>query len=77
MTDAAGHQEPQAAPYTYGYAAPAAAPSRALSITSLALGLASIVFSWTFFAPIAGLVAGIWRSAANPRAERWPSGASC
>lgn len=35
------------------------APVRTLSITSLALGLASIVFGWTLIAPIAGLVVGI------------------
>jgi len=43
--------------------APAAAPipaaARTLSVTSFALGLASIVFGWTFVAPIAGLVVGI------------------
>jgi hypothetical protein len=36
-----------------------AAPVRTLSITSFALGLASIVFGWTFIAPVAGLVLGI------------------
>ncbi|MFF2052392.1 hypothetical protein ACFVU2_12400 [Leifsonia sp. NPDC058194] len=32
---------------------------RTLSVTSFVLGLASIVFGWTFVAPIAGLVIGI------------------
>lgn len=36
-----------------------AAPVRTLSITSFVLGLASIVFGWTFVAPVAGLVVGI------------------
>ena len=57
MTNVADHQAPYAA-----YAAPTATPqseSKTLSITSLVLGLASIVFSWTFVAPIAGLVVGI------------------
>ena len=36
-----------------------AAPVRTLSISSFALGLASLVFGWTFIAPIAGLVLGI------------------
>lgn len=36
-----------------------AAPVRTLSISSFALGLASIVFGWTFIAPVAGLVLGI------------------
>jgi hypothetical protein len=41
--------------------APAAVPvgARSLSVTSFVLGLASIVFGWTFVAPIAGLVVGI------------------
>ncbi|MGO4594383.1 hypothetical protein AB4Z18_11245 [Leifsonia sp. 2TAF2] len=34
-------------------------PVRTLSTTSLALGVASIVFGWTLVAPIAGLVVGI------------------
>jgi hypothetical protein len=57
MTNVADHQAPYAA-----YAAPTATTqpeSKTLSITSLVLGLASIVFSWTFVAPIAGLVVGI------------------
>jgi hypothetical protein len=68
MTNAAGHQAPQAAPYPYAYgtAAPTVQPSKALSITSLALGLASIVFSWTFLAPIAGLVVGIMALRTEP-----------
>ncbi|MCX7521262.1 DUF4190 domain-containing protein [Microbacterium sp. STN6] len=33
--------------------------SRPLSITSLVLGIVSIVAGWTFFAPIAGIVTGI------------------
>lgn len=36
----------------------ATAPARTLSITSFALGLASIFFGWTFLAPIAGIVVG-------------------
>ncbi|MDN4614788.1 hypothetical protein P5G50_10005 [Leifsonia sp. F6_8S_P_1B] len=37
----------------------ATAPVRTLSVTSFAFGLASIVFGWTFVAPIAGLVIGV------------------
>ncbi|WP_374007161.1 hypothetical protein [Leifsonia sp. LS-T14] len=36
-----------------------ATPDRTLSITSFALGLASLVFGWTLVAPVAGLVLGI------------------
>jgi len=36
-----------------------AVPVRTLSVTSFALGLASLVFGWTFIAPVAGLVLGI------------------
>lgn len=39
--------------------APVPAAARTLSVTSFVLGLASIVFGWTFVAPIAGLVVGI------------------
>lgn len=49
------------------YQAPAAA--RTLSITSFALGLASIVFGWTFVAPIAGLVVGIMALGREPQAK--------
>ncbi len=45
----------------------ATAPSRTLSITSFALGLASIVFSWTFLAPIAGLVLGVLALGREPQ----------
>jgi hypothetical protein len=40
-------------PYT------SALPVRTLSITSFAIGLASLVLGWTFVAPVAGLVVGI------------------
>jgi hypothetical protein len=43
------------------------APARTLSTTSFALGLASIVFSWTFLAPIAGLVLGILALGREPQ----------
>ncbi|MFK3671194.1 DUF4190 domain-containing protein [Leifsonia aquatica] len=48
-------------PHTYPQtAAPTnSADYRTLSVTSFVLGLASIVFGWTFVAPIAGLVVGI------------------
>ncbi|WP_348787218.1 hypothetical protein [Leifsonia sp. NPDC080035] len=57
MTTSTAHQNPYTAPGTPG-AVPAAAPSRPLSITSFVLGLASIVFGWTFLAPVAGIVIG-------------------
>lgn len=44
-----------------------AAPARTLSVTSFALGLASIVFSWTFLAPIAGLVLGVLALSREPQ----------
>jgi hypothetical protein len=45
--------------------APAAvAPVRTLSVVSFALGLASVVFSFTFFVPIAAIVLGF---VARPR----------
>lgn len=46
-------------PYPSAASAAPVAPVRTLSITSLALGLASLVFGWTLVAPIAGLVVGI------------------
>ncbi len=38
---------------------PTVTTPRPLSITSFVLGLGSLVFGWTFVAPIAGLVVGI------------------
>lgn len=48
--------QPQQPVYQQG-----AQPERAkgLAITSLVLGILSVVSSWTFFAPIAGLICGI------------------
>src|SRR6185437_5651449 len=45
----------------------ASAPARTLSVTSFALGLASIVFSCTFLAPIAGLVLGVLALGREPQ----------
>lgn len=50
---------PTAAPTMAPGAAPFVQPTRGLSIASLVIGLASIVASWTFVAPIVGLVLGI------------------
>ena len=47
-----------------------AAPARTLSIVSLALGAASIVFGFTFFVPLAGIIVGVlgYRQEAAARA---------
>lgn len=47
----------------------ATAPYRTLSVTSFVFGLASIVFGWTFIAPIAGLVIGILALSREPRGK--------
>ncbi len=39
--------------------APAAAPPRGLSIASMVIGIASILFGWMLLAPVAGVVLGI------------------
>jgi hypothetical protein len=44
-------------------------PIRTLSTTSLALGVASIVFGWTLVAPIAGLVVGIMALKREPEGK--------
>jgi hypothetical protein len=63
-----GTTDPQTTANPYGTPNPyAAAPARTLSIMSFALGLASIVFSWTFLAPIAGLVLGILALGREPQ----------
>lgn len=62
----ATHTEPQApfgAPNPY--AAPAA-ETRGFSISSLVLGLASIIASYTFVVPIVGLVLGIMALTREP-----------
>ena len=41
------------------YQSSTVAPSRGLSIASLVVALASVLFGWTFIAPIAALVLGI------------------
>ncbi len=41
--------------------------SRAFTITSFVLGIASVVSGWTFFAPITGLVFGILALRRNTR----------
>ncbi|MGW9020443.1 DUF4190 domain-containing protein [Leucobacter chromiiresistens] len=41
--------------------------SRAFSITSFVLGIASVVSGWTFFAPITGLVFGVLALRRNTR----------
>ena len=62
----ATHTEPQA---PFGepnpYAAPAA-ETRGFSISSLVLGLASIIASYTFVVPIVGLVLGIMALTREP-----------
>ncbi|GAB3581160.1 hypothetical protein GCM10027406_21800 [Leifsonia lichenia] len=45
------------------------APARTLSITSFVLGLSSIVFGWTFVAPLAGLVVGILALGREPQGK--------
>ncbi len=41
------------------YPSTTVAPSRGLSIASLVVALASVLFGWTFIAPIAAFVLGI------------------
>ncbi|GMA29310.1 DUF4190 domain-containing protein [Arenivirga flava] len=41
------------------YQSSTVAPSRGLSIASLVVALASVLFGWTFIAPIAAFVLGI------------------
>lgn len=48
---------------------PTTAPSSALSISSLVLGLVSIFAGWTFFAPVAGLVTGILALGREPHSR--------
>jgi len=48
---------------------PSVTPVRTLSTTSLALGVASIVFGWTLVAPIAGLVVGIMALKREPEGK--------
>lgn len=44
-------------------------PARTLSITSFVLGLSSIVFGWTFVAPIAGIVVGVLALSREPHGK--------
>lgn len=44
-----------------------AAESKGLSVTSLVLGIVSIVAGWTFFVPVVGLVLGLVALRREPR----------
>lgn len=59
MTNTQAPYAPNTAPHPASAGAPAYADSKPLSITSLVLGIVSIVAGWTFLAPIAGLVTGV------------------
>jgi len=50
---------PAPASVAYGQQVFAVAPPKGLSITSMVLGLVSLVFFWTFLCPVIGLVFGI------------------
>ncbi|MFF1574046.1 hypothetical protein ACFVWR_14990 [Leifsonia sp. NPDC058292] len=69
MTNIGYQQTPYAATPPAAPAPIAQPESRALSVTSLVLGLASIVFSWTFFAPVIGLVVGILALTREPASK--------
>ena len=48
---------------------------KALSITSLVLGIASLLFGWTFLVPIAGVICGFMGMKREPAARGfWLSG---
>jgi hypothetical protein len=46
-----------------------AAESKGLSVTSLVLGIVSIVAGWTFFVPVVGLVLGLVALNREPRSR--------
>jgi len=50
---------PAPASIAYGQQVFAVAPPKGLSITSMVLGLVSVLFFWTFLCPVIGLVFGI------------------
>jgi len=50
-------------------AEPVPARSSTLAVSSLVLGLVSIIAGWTFLVPIAGLVAGILALGREPQAR--------
>ncbi len=65
----AGYEQQGFAQQPYGQAGyPAPAP-KGLSITSMVLGIASLLMGWTFLMPIAGLVFGIMALKREPSAR--------
>ncbi|RIJ57101.1 DUF4190 domain-containing protein, partial [Clavibacter phaseoli] len=50
---------PSPAAVAWGQPVYAVAPPRGLSLTSMILGLVSVLFFWTFLCPLVGLVFGI------------------
>ncbi|WP_426623587.1 hypothetical protein ACPPVW_13270 [Leifsonia sp. McL0607] len=67
MTTTGTTTNPQTTANPYGTTPYGTTPYRTLSIMSFALGLASIFFSWTFLAPIAGLVLGVLALGREPQ----------
>ncbi|WP_241986609.1 hypothetical protein [Cryobacterium fucosi] len=64
---------PDQAPVSVPQPAPAgpqtAVPSSPLAVSSLVLGLVSILAGWTFVAPLAGLITGILALGREPQAR--------
>ncbi|MBG6057364.1 hypothetical protein RCH16_000556 [Cryobacterium sp. MP_M5] len=64
---------PDQAPVSFPQPAPtgpqATAPSSPLAVSSLVLGLVSILAGWTFLAPLAGLITGILALGREPQAR--------
>ncbi len=64
---------PDQAPVSTTQAAPSGAapsgPNSPLAVSSLVLGLVSILAGWTFLAPLAGLITGILALGREPQAR--------
>lgn len=69
MSTIAPDQAPVSFPQPAPTAPQAAAPSSPLAVSSLVLGLVSILVGWTFLAPLAGLITGILALGREPQAR--------
>jgi len=69
MSTIAPDQAPVPTPQPDSSGAESTTPSSPLAVSSLVLGLVSILAGWTFLAPLAGLITGILALGREPQAR--------
>ncbi|MDJ0322844.1 hypothetical protein QMG61_03570 [Cryobacterium sp. PH31-AA6] len=69
MSTIAPDQAPVSTPQPDSSGAESTTPNSPLAVSSLVLGLVSILAGWTFLAPLAGLITGILALGREPQAR--------